>query len=92
VDNRDITSFSAVVRWNPPAEPNGVILSYTVNFVAVSMVNSSSRDVGRQRRQTSLVAAECILGGETNINRTITVEGTSANLTDLSECTSYFIV
>ena len=92
MDNRDITSFSAVVRWNPPAEPNGVILSYTVNFVAVSMVNSSSRDVGRQRRQKSLVAAECILGGETNINRTITVEGTSANLTDLSECTSYFIV
>jgi len=56
------------------------------------MVNTPSGNVGQRRRQTSFVAAECIRGGETNINRNITVEGTSANLTDLSECTSYFIV
>ena len=90
VDNRDVTSFSAVVRWNPPTELNGVILSYTVNFVAVSMVNTPSGNMGRRRRQTNVVRAECILGGVTNIDRSITVEETSANLTNLSKCT-YFI-
>ena len=89
MDNRDVTSFSAVVRWNPPNERdlNGIILSYTVNFVAVSMVNTPSGNMGRRRRQMNVVRAECILGGVTNIDRNITVEGTSANLTDLSKCT-----
>ena len=89
VDNRDVTSFSAVVRWNPPNERdlNGIILSYTVNFVAVSMVNTPSGNMGRRRRQTNVVRAECILGGVTNIDRSITVEETSANLTNLSKCT-----
>ena len=91
VDNVDITSSSAVVTWNPPIDPNGVVLSYTVNFVAVSMVNSAPQDMGRRRRQTSVVTSECILGGEMNINRNITVVETTATLTNLSEC-SYFVI
>ena len=90
VDNADITSSSAVVTWNPPIDPNGVVLSYTVNFAAVSMVNSAPQDTGRRRRQTSVVTSECILGGEMNIDRNITVVETTATLTNLSECT-YFI-
>ena len=90
VNNTMITSFSAVVRWNPPTDPNGVILNYTVNFVAVSMVNTPSGNVGRRRRQTSDVTAECIQGGETNIDRNITVEETFATLTNMSKC-AYFI-
>ena len=91
VDNADITSSSAVVTWNPPPDPNGVVLSYTVNFAAVSMVNSAPQDMGRRRRQTSVVTSECILGGEMNINRNITVVETTATLTNLSEC-SYFVI
>ena len=43
------------------------------------------------------MTAECILGGETNIDRNITVEEMFATLTNLSKCayfifyTSYFI-
>ena len=48
VDGRNLTPFSAVVRWNPPANPNGVILHYTVNFVAVS--STPSQATGHQRR------------------------------------------
>ena len=90
VNDTMINSFSAVIRWNPPTDPNGVILNYTVNFVAVSMVNTPSGNMVRRRRQTSDVTAECIQGGETNIDRNITVEETFATLTNLSKC-AYFI-
>ena len=90
MDDRTITSFSAVVRWNSPTDSTGVILSYTVNVLAVSLVNTPSGNAGRRRRQTSVVRAECILGGETNIDRNITVEETFATLTNLSKC-AYFI-
>ena len=85
VDERELTPYSAVVRWNPPADSNGVILSYTVNYAVVS--NTSSQDTGRRRRQTSGASVECILGGEANVNRNMTVDGTqtSATLTELSE-------
>ena len=65
----------------------GVVLRYTVNYVAVS--STSSRDMGRRRRQTNGVRNECILGGQMNINRNMTVDGTqtTATLTDLSEYT-----
>ena len=85
VDERELTPYSAVVRWNPPADSNGVILSYTVNYVVVS--NTSSQDTGRHRRQTSGASVQCILGGEANVNRNMTVDGTqtSATLTGLSK-------
>ena len=89
VNERELTPFSAVVRWNPPSDSNGVILRYTVNYVAVS--NTSSQEMGRRRRQTSGASAECILGGQRNVNRNMTVDGsqTSATLTELSEYSSY---
>ena len=89
VDERELTPYSAVVRWNPPADSNGVILSYTVNYVAVS--NTSSQDTGRRRRQTSGASVPCILGGEANVNRNMIVDGTqtSATLTGLSEYIGY---
>ena len=91
VDERELTPYSAVVRWNPPADSNGVILQYTVNYVAVS--NTLSQDTGRHRRQTSGASVECILGGEANVNRNMTVNGTqtSATLTELSEYTLLYV-
>ena len=91
VDERELTPYSAVVRWNPPADSNGVILSYTVNYVVVS--NTSSQDTGRRRRQTSGASVQCILGGQANVNRNMTVDGTqtSATLTELSEYTLSYV-
>ena len=85
IDEGYLTPFSAVVRWDPPTDPNGVILHYTVNYVAVP--STLSQDVGRHRRQIDEVMVECILGGDLNINRNMTVDGTqtTATLTELSE-------
>ena len=90
VDERNLTPFSAVVRWNPPTNPNGVILHYTVNFVAVS--STPSQSTGRQKRQVGGVRVECILGGQMNINRNMTCDGTqtTVTLTELSEYALFY--
>ena len=80
-----LSPFSVIVRWNPPTDPNGVILLYIVNYVAVSSM--PPQDMGRRRRQTNGVRVECILGEDMNVSRNMTVDGTqtTATLTDLSE-------
>ena len=80
-----LSPFSVIVRWNPPEDPNGVIIRYIVNYVAVS--STPSQDMGRRRRQTNGVRVECILGEDMNVSRNMTVDGTqtTATLTDLSE-------
>ena len=86
VEQRDLlSSFSVMVRWNHPTDPNGVVLRYIVNYVAVS--STPPQDMRRRRKQTDGVRVECILGQDMNINRNMTVDGsqTSATLTELSE-------
>ena len=85
MDAKNLTPFSAVVRWNPPTNANGVILHYTVTVVAIS--SSPSQSSGRQRRQVGGVRVECILGGQMNVNRNMTLDGTqtTATLTELSK-------
>ena len=86
VDEGDLLSpFSVIVRWNPPTDPNGVVIRYIVNYVAVSSMPPQGME--RRRRQTNGVRVECILGDDMNINRNMTVDGTqtSATLTELSE-------
>ena len=82
-----LSPFSVVVRWDPPTDPNGVVIRYIVNYVAVS--STPPQEMGRRRRETDGVRNECILGGQMNVNRNITVDGTqtSATLTELSEYT-----
>ena len=65
----------------------GVITRYIVNYVAVS--STPLQGMGRRRRETEVVRNECILGGQVNVNRNMTVDGTqtTATLTDLSEHT-----
>ena len=70
-----ITTTSAVISWDPPPDPNGVIISYTVQYVAVSMAAG-----GRRRRQVGELLPECIFGGEGNIDRTVVVPGTNTSL------------
>ena len=82
-----LSPFSVIVRWDPPTDPNGVVLRYIVNYVAVS--STPPQDMRRRRRETDGVRNECILGGQMNVNRNMTVDGTqtSATLTELSEYT-----
>lgn len=73
----NITSTSALIEWVEPSEPNGIILSYTVNLVAVSQRS-------RRRRQVSEVEM-CVQG---DVDRDLDVPGdqTSLRLSGLSKC------
>ena len=81
--------FSVIVRWDPPTDPNGVVLHYTVNYVAVS--STRPQGMGCRRRQTDGVRNECILGGQMSVSRNMTVDGTqtTATLSELSEYIEY---
>lgn len=85
VPPENITTTTASVSWQEPRDPNGVIIRYTVNYIAVSMAGGPE---GKRRRQTGEdILRECIIGGMGNINRTMEVDGTQISLLleDLSE-------
>ena len=74
-----ITSTSALIEWVKPSEPNGVILGYTVNLVAVGQASRR-----RRRRQASELEM-CVLGDvESNID--VPGDQTSLRLSGLSKC------
>ena len=73
----DITTTTARISWNEPPDTNGIIISYTVNYMAVSMASGA----GRRRRQAGgQILPECIIGGAQNINRTVEVPGSQQSL------------
>lgn len=93
VDQATLTSTSVQLRWNPPADPNGVITMYNVNVEVVSTdpgayfmgmgMGSGNR---RRKRQTQLVNTNCIQG-DVGLRANITISGshTSLQLTGLCE-------
>ena len=80
----EITSTSAVVRWDPIPErlANGEIIDYVVNY-------RLSEFARRMKRQiiNGMIVEECINGGAGNADRNLTVGGdqTSATLRNLSK-------
>ena len=95
----NITATSALVSWGPPPDANGVIISYTVNFVIVELVTEASGNVSgsRRKRQVGNSIMECVVGSGDNVDRNVTVDGnqTSTTLSDLSElevCLSDLII
>ena len=80
----EITSSSAIVRWNPIPErfANGEIINYVINY-------RISESINRLKRQTtdSMVVPECIIGGAGNTDRNLTVgsDQTNATLQNLSK-------
>ena len=86
----DVTAMSAVVGWSPPPDANGVIISYTVNFVILGLVTGPSGSAGRRRRQVGNSVMDCVVGGGNNIDRNVIVAGdqTSTTLANLSELES----
>ena len=71
----EITSSSAIVRWNPIPErfSSGEITNYVINY---RIFESANR----------LLVPECIIGGAENADRNLTVDGdlTNATLQNLS--------
>ena len=76
VPEQEITPFSANVSWNSPADPNGEIIQYTVN---VYIVSNDMMSGTRERRQTTLIDSDCVIGGMDNVDRNITVTGEPPN-------------
>ena len=94
MSNDTLTSRSVVLRWSPPADPNGAITMYNISIVVLSndpiafMMGGGQGD--RRKRQTSgdtNINTNCVEGGQMNVNRNLTVigNGTSYTLTDLSK-------
>lgn len=78
----EITATSAIVRWSPPEDPNGVVTSYRVNYMVVSS-NPGPTQGDKRKRQTN-VMMECIIDGD--IDRNVTVGNvTITTLTGLSK-------
>ncbi len=80
VPTGNISATQATVSWDPPQDANGVIITYTVNFV----LRSSTPSQNVRKRQVSDIVEECINGG---VDRNLTVPGdtTSAVLDGLSK-------
>ena len=65
----ETTATSAIVRWSPPEDPNGIVTSYKVNYVVISSDPGATQ--GDKRKRQTNVKMECIIGGD--INRNVTV-------------------
>ena len=80
-----INSISALITWNPPEDPNGIIRNYTVNLMALSSDAGNSQGRGRRKRLSSAVIIECITGSNVEQNITVGGDQTSLRLNNLSE-------
>ena len=69
VRQNETTATSAVVRWSPPEDPNGIVTSYRVNYMVISS-NPGATQGDKRKRQTN-VMMECIIDGNTNRNVTV---------------------
>ena len=89
VDPVNVTTTTALINWAPPPDPNGIVLSYAVRYVVVSMASGGGIQQTRRRQTGGVIVPECIMGGEGNIDRTEIVTGqeTFLLLTELSKFT-----
>ena len=96
VDDNEITSTSVTLRWAPPPDPNGEIILYTVNIMAVSSdfgafmmgMGGGAGDRRRKRQTQGLVNPACILpGGPVGVGANINTTELSYFLTGLSKLT-----
>ena len=82
VGENETTATSAIVKWSPPEDPNGIVISYKVNYVVISSDPGATQ--GDKRKRQTNVIMECIIGGD--IDRNVTVGNvTMTTLTGLSK-------
>jgi hypothetical protein len=58
----NVTSRTVVVLWDPPVEPNGVILNYTVTFRGIDSPNPVGRDFHQSRTESTVVTSAMLTG------------------------------
>ena len=58
----NVTSRTVVVSWDPPVEPNGVILNYTVTFRGIDSPNPVGRDFHQIRTESTVVTSAVLTG------------------------------
>jgi len=83
VPRENIAATTAVIGWNPPADANGVIISYTVNIVAVSLLNEVTSQKRRRKREMTemMTFEECAARMGRQVDSNETVPGNTTNLT-----------
>ena len=86
INNNDIGSTTAIIRWNPPIHPNGEITSYTVEVIPIRF-KEDPYDTVIGRRQTEGNVLTCIEFLNISAVVSVTVRGNSLsiNLTGLSK-------
>lgn len=73
VGENNVTATSALVKWSPPVDPNGVVIGYRVSYEVTGM-----------RSGLKNISIECIIGGD--IRRNVSVSDvTMVLLIGLSE-------
>ena len=84
VNMSTITSTSAVITWESPDPPNGVILMYTVNLTAVSLTTETGK---KRRKRQNDDTSFCVTLRGALVNSAIDVDGnmTSLALTGLGK-------
>ena len=74
VNENETNSTSALVQWSPPSDPNGIIISYRLEY----RVTSTDPAAG------AVIMEECVVGGV--INRNVPLGNvTMTQLTGLSK-------
>ena len=98
VNESIVTSTSVLLQWDVPVDPNGVVIEYRVNVMAISSdpdAFTSEGEGGRRRRRRRRrkrtsdagVIMPCIVpGGDVGVDTNITTTATSLELMNLSEC------
>ena len=86
INNNEIGSTTAIIRWNPPIRPNGEITSYTVDAIPIRF-KEDPYDTVRGKRQTEENVLTCIEFLNISGVVSVTVRGNSlsVNLTGLSK-------
>ena len=82
VNESTVTSTSVLLQWDVPDDPNGVVIEYRVNVMAIS----SDPDARRQQATSDAgVIMPCIVpGGDVGVDTNITTTATSLELMNLS--------
>ena len=70
--------IEVTLKWEPPPHPGGTLQRYIVNLVAVGERSSAT---GRSRRQVDAFLDNCIVGGNSSVDRNFSVAANTTSLT-----------
>ena len=80
INNNEIGSTTAIIRWNPPIDSNGEITSYTVEAIPIQF-KKDPYDTDRAKRQNEETFLTCTQFLNISAVISVTVGGNSLNVT-----------